>query len=479
MKNTLPDFKDLKILVVGDVMLDRYWYGPTYRISPEAPVPVVKVSSVKEFPGGAANVAINIATLGAKVYLIGLIGEDYEGQVLMESLANSNVYCHCVSIAERPTMIKLRVLSRNQQLIRIDFEEESKENIDHSLIENQIRQFLPQVSVMILSDYAKGALTSVQNIIGLARQKNVLTLVDPKGKDFSRYCGATLLTPTLHEFEEVVGQCSSENDIIKRGMALLKQYAISALLITRSEHGMTLLQPEKAPFYMPTQAQEVFDVTGAGDTVIAVIASSLAAGRTLEESCILANAAAGVVVGKIGTSTVSLKELKKAMVTRSETDCGVVHKAQLIVAVSKARQCGETIVMTNGVFDILHAGHISYLVSAKKLGDRLIVAVNSDASTSRLKGVSRPVNSLMNRMHVLSALAMVDWVVSFEEDTPQKIITDILPDILVKGGDYQHNIEDIAGSQEVLANGGDVRILHFQEGISTSNIIKKIISLSI
>ncbi|VFP80417.1 bifunctional D-glycero-beta-D-manno-heptose-7-phosphate kinase/D-glycero-beta-D-manno-heptose 1-phosphate adenylyltransferase HldE [Candidatus Erwinia haradaeae] len=478
MKNTLLDFNDSSILVVGDVMLDRYWYGSTYRISPEAPVPVVKVSNVKEFPGGAANVAMNIATLGAKSYLIGLIGEDDAAQVLMESLANRNVYCNLISHSNCSTMIKLRILSRNQQLIRIDFEEEFKE-IDHSLIDDRIKVCLPQVNVLVLSDYSKGALTNVKSIINLARQLNILILVDPKGKDFSRYYGATLLTPTLHEFEQVVGKCSNEGDIIKRGMTLLKQYSISALLITRSEHGMTLLQPEKSPCYMPTKAQEVFDVTGAGDTVIAVIASALSVGRTLEESCFLANEAAGVVVGKIGTSTVSPEELNRAMVNRSERSCRIVNEAQLITAVNQARQCGEKIVMTNGVFDILHAGHISYLVSAKKLGNRLIVAVNSDASTSRLKGISRPVNTLVNRMSVLSALEMVDWVVSFEEDTPRRIIKRILPDFLVKGGDYQHKLKDIAGSQEVLANGGDVRILNLKDGITTSNIIKKIISQSI
>ncbi|VFP86061.1 bifunctional D-glycero-beta-D-manno-heptose-7-phosphate kinase/D-glycero-beta-D-manno-heptose 1-phosphate adenylyltransferase HldE [Candidatus Erwinia haradaeae] len=478
MKNTLLDLNNSSILVVGDVMLDRYWYGSTYRISPEAPVPVVQVSNVKEFPGGAANVAMNIATLGAKSYLIGLIGEDHAAQVLIESLVNNNVYCNLIANANYPTMIKLRILSRNQQLIRIDFEEACKE-INDSLIHDRIKVLLPQVNVLVLSDYAKGALTNVKSIISLARQSNILILVDPKGKDFSCYYGATLLTPTLHEFEQVAGKCSSESDIIKRGMALLKQYSISALLITRSEHGMTLLQPEKSPCYMSTKAQEVFDVTGAGDTVIAVIASALSAGRTLEESCFLANEAAGVVVGKIGTSTVSPEELNRSIVNRSKKGCRVVNEAQLIIAVNQARQCGEKIVMTNGVFDILHAGHISYLVSAKKLGNRLIVAVNSDASTRRLKGASRPVNTLMNRMSVLSALEMVDWVVSFEEDTPRSIIKKILPDFLVKGGDYQHKLKDIAGSQEVLANGGDVRILNLKEGITTSNIIKKIISQSI
>jgi D-beta-D-heptose 7-phosphate kinase/D-beta-D-heptose 1-phosphate adenosyltransferase len=235
---------------------------------------------------------------------------------------------------------------------------------------------------------------------------------------------------------------------------------------------MTLLQPGKAPLHLPTQAQEVYDVTGAGDTVIGVLAAVLAAGDSLEEACFLANAAAGVVVGKLGTSTVSTVELENAIHARPETGFGVMTEAELKAAVALARQRGEKVVMTNGVFDILHAGHVSYLANARKLGDRLIVAVNSDASTKRLKGETRPVNPQENRMIVLGALEAVDWVVLFEEDTPQRLIAGVLPDLLVKGGDYKP--EDIAGSKEVWANGGDVRVLNFEDGISTSNIIKTI-----
>jgi D-beta-D-heptose 7-phosphate kinase/D-beta-D-heptose 1-phosphate adenosyltransferase len=232
------------------------------------------------------------------------------------------------------------------------------------------------------------------------------------------------------------------------------------------------LQPGVEPLHLPTQAQEVFDVTGAGDTVIGVLAASLAAGNSLEESCFLANAAAGVVVGKLGTSTVSPIELENAVRGRAETGFGVMTEAQLKHAVAQARQRGEKVVMTNGIFDILHAGHVSYLANARKLGDRLIVAVNSDASTKRLKGETRPVNALENRMIVLGALEAVDWVVPFEEDTPQRLIADILPDLLVKGGDYKP--EEIAGSAEVWANGGDVKVLNFEDGLSTTNIIKAI-----
>ncbi|ATZ12729.1 bifunctional D-glycero-beta-D-manno-heptose-7-phosphate kinase/D-glycero-beta-D-manno-heptose 1-phosphate adenylyltransferase HldE [Erwinia amylovora] len=473
MKITLPDFTRAGVLVVGDVMLDRYWHGPTNRISPEAPVPVVKVDSVEERPGGAANVAMNIASLGARSRLIGLTGVDDAARALGAALSGVNVQCDFVPVATHPTITKLRVLSRNQQLIRLDFEE-GFEGVDPAPMHELIQQSLPGIGALVLSDYAKGALASVETMIALARKAGVPVLVDPKGTDFSRYHGATLLTPNLSEFEAVVGKCKSEADIVKRGTALMQQHALSALLVTRSEHGMTLLQPGKEPFHMPTQAQEVFDVTGAGDTVIGVLAAALAAGNTLEESCYLANVAAGVVVGMLGTSTVSPVELENAIRARPESGFGVMNEAQLIAEVNKARQRGEKVVMTNGVFDILHAGHVSYLSNARKLGDRLIVAVNSDASTRRLKGETRPVNPLVNRMMVLGALEAVDWVIGFEEDTPQRVIAEILPDLLVKGGDYKP--EDIAGSKEVWQNGGDVRVLNFEDGISTSNIIKTILS---
>jgi len=471
MKVTLPTFGKATVLVVGDVMLDRYWYGPTSRISPEAPVPVVKVDTIEERPGGAANVAMNIAALGAASRLIGLTGADDAARVLSETLQKVNVDCDFVAVQSHPTITKLRVLSRNQQLIRLDFEE-GFEEIDPQAIHDRMRQSLTQAGALVLSDYAKGALNSVQTMIQLAREAKVPVLIDPKGTDFERYRGATLLTPNLSEFEAVVGKCKSVEEIVSRGMQLIADYELSALLVTRSENGMTLLQPGKAPLHLPTQAQEVYDVTGAGDTVIGVLAAVLAAGDSLEEACFLANAAAGVVVGKLGTSTVSTVELENAIHARPETGFGVMTEAELKAAVALARQRGEKVVMTNGVFDILHAGHVSYLANARKLGDRLIVAVNSDASTKRLKGETRPVNPQENRMIVLGALEAVDWVVLFEEDTPQRLIAGVLPDLLVKGGDYKP--EDIAGSKEVWANGGDVRVLNFEDGISTSNIIKTI-----
>ncbi|EPK6163647.1 bifunctional D-glycero-beta-D-manno-heptose-7-phosphate kinase/D-glycero-beta-D-manno-heptose 1-phosphate adenylyltransferase HldE [Providencia stuartii] len=475
MKVTLPDYKQAGVLVVGDVMLDRYWHGPASRISPEAPVPVVKVNMVEERPGGAANVAMNIASLGANSRLVGLTGIDDAAKALTESLNAVKVRCDFVAIPTHPTITKLRVLSRNQQLIRLDFEE-GFENIDVQPLLERIEQALPHIGALVLSDYAKGALSQVQKMIALANKAGVPVLIDPKGSDFERYRGATLLTPNMSEFEAIVGRCRDNQDVEDKGMNLLKSLDLTALLITRSEQGMSLIRRDEPPLHLPTEAQEVYDVTGAGDTVIGVLAASIASGRPLHEACALANAAAGVVVGKLGTSTVSPIELENAIRGRADNGFGVMDEKQLKQAVANARLRGERVVMTNGCFDILHAGHVSYLANARKLGDRLIVAVNSDASTRRLKGETRPVNPLEQRMIVLGALESVDWVVPFEEDTPQRLISEVLPDVLVKGGDYRP--EEIAGSEEVWAAGGEVKVLNFEDGISTTNIIKNIMKTS-
>ncbi|WP_372881729.1 bifunctional D-glycero-beta-D-manno-heptose-7-phosphate kinase/D-glycero-beta-D-manno-heptose 1-phosphate adenylyltransferase HldE [Psychromonas sp.] len=472
MKITLPEYGNAHILVVGDVMLDRYWHGPTSRISPEAPVPVVKVEHIEERPGGAANVALNVAALGAKVNLIGLVGADEAANILAKNLETVHVNNNFVTVPNFPTITKLRVLSRHQQLLRLDFEE-GFHGIDSSeILQKMDNSLRTQESVVIFSDYNKGSLTDVQAMIQLAKKYNSVVLVDPKGCDFEKYRGATLLTPNLAEFEAVVGKCHSEGELIERGLALIKQFDLKALLVTRSEHGMTLIREGQEPFHLPTQAQEVYDVTGAGDTVISVLASSLAAGSSFEHACTLANAAAGVVVGKIGTSTVNTIELANAVYSQQEIGFGVLSEEQLKLAVKLAQHRGEKVVMTNGCFDILHAGHVSYLNTAREQGDRLIVAVNSDQSVRSLKGSGRPVNPADRRMAVLAGLGAVDWVVEFTEETPQRLIAEILPDLLVKGGDYKP--EQIAGGAEVIANGGEVRVLQFEEGCSTSEIIKTI-----
>ncbi|MDG6236772.1 bifunctional D-glycero-beta-D-manno-heptose-7-phosphate kinase/D-glycero-beta-D-manno-heptose 1-phosphate adenylyltransferase HldE [Glaesserella parasuis] len=469
-----PQFNNAKVLVLGDVMLDRYWFGATNRISPEAPVPVVKVQEREDRAGGAANVAMNIANLNVPVTLHGLVGNDDAGRALDKLLSEHSIQNQCVAVDSHPTITKLRILSRHQQLLRLDFEE-GFHNLDCQALLAKLAAEITAYGALILSDYGKGTLDAVQQMIQIARQANVPVLIDPKGTDFERYRGATLLTPNMSEFEAVAGHCNDEGEIVAKGLKMIADFDLSALLITRSEKGMTLLRPNQDPFHLPTQAKEVYDVTGAGDTVISVLATAIADGRPLEEACYLANAAAGIVVGKLGTSTVSPSELEQAIHQRAETGFGVVSEDELKVIVKQSKTRGEKIVMTNGCFDILHPGHISYLENARKLGDRLIVAVNTDESVKRLKGESRPINDLNARMAVLAGLASVDWVVPFGEDTPQRLIGEILPDLLVKGGDYKP--EEIAGSQEVWANGGEVRVLNFENGCSTTNVIKKIQSL--
>lgn len=472
MKITLPEYENAQVLVVGDVMLDRYWHGSTCRISPEAPVPVVKVEDIEERPGGAANVALNIAALGGRATLIGLVGDDEPARALANGLKSVHVTTDFVTVIGFPTITKLRVLSRHQQLLRLDFEQ-GFHNVDSSPILQKMQAALTAKSpVVILSDYNKGSLADVQAMIQLARKAGAKVLIDPKGADFEKYRGATLLTPNLSEFEAVVGHCESDLELAERALGLIKQYDLEAILVTRSENGMTLIREGQSPFHLPTKAQEVYDVTGAGDTVISVLASSLAAGSSFEHACTLANAAAGVVVGKIGTSTVNTIELANAVYSQQEIGFGILSQEQLKIAVKLAQHRGEKVVMTNGCFDILHAGHVSYLNTAREQGQRLIVAVNSDQSVRDLKGEGRPVNPVERRMAVLAGLGAVDWVVEFNEETPQRLIAEILPDLLVKGGDYKP--EEIAGGTEVIANGGEVRVLQFKEGCSTTEIIKAI-----
>ena len=471
MEITLPDFGKAKILVVGDVMLDRYWSGDSSRISPEAPVPIVKVGQVEDRPGGAANVALNIAALGAQAKLLGITGNDEAAQALCGKMAAVNIDCDFLQLDDYPTITKLRVLSRGQQVIRLDFEEVIAA-VDTQPLVVKMQANLADYSVLIISDYNKGALVEVQQMIQAAKQLGVTVLVDPKGSDFAKYHGASLLTPNLSEFEAVVGLCSTEQELVEKGRRLLAEHDFGALLVTRSEKGMTLIRADQEEFHLPALAREVYDVTGAGDTVISVLATAFSAGSSLEQACALANAAASVVVAKIGTSTVSPIELANAVYGSHESGFGVLSEDQLKIAVQSAKLRGEKIVMTNGCFDIIHAGHVSYLNSARKLGQRLIVAVNSDASVRGLKGPARPINQCDRRMTVLAALGAVDWVVEFTEETPERLISELLPDVLVKGGDY--SVEQIAGHKQVLANGGSVDILQFEDGCSTTAIINAI-----
>ncbi len=472
MNIEIPEFKQSKVLVLGDVMLDRYWHGNTSRISPEAPVPVVHVADAEERAGGAGNVAINIASLGAGIILQGYIGKDEAGTVLQTLLQSKNVDCQLISLSNNPTVTKLRVISRQQQLIRLDFED-GFVNSQDSELEKQFSDSLNNVGAVVLSDYGKGTLNNIQSYISLARQKSIPVLIDPKGTDFSDYRGATLITPNLSEFEAVVGTCHNEHDIVAKADKLIQDLNLDALLVTRSEQGMSLMQKGKPAFHLPTRAQEVFDVTGAGDTVISILAASLAAGQSLEQAMALSNLGAGVVVSKLGTATVTVPELMQAKHNIEGFARGVVSPDTLEDLLINAKQLDEKIIFTNGCFDILHPGHVTYLQQARLLGDRLIVAVNDDDSVKRLKGDDRPINNVQRRMSVLAALECVDWVIPFSEDTPVEVIKKIKPSVIVKGGDYTP--EQVVGADIVKQYGGEVKILNFVEGHSTTDIINRIL----
>ncbi|MFM1897598.1 MAG: bifunctional D-glycero-beta-D-manno-heptose-7-phosphate kinase/D-glycero-beta-D-manno-heptose [Pseudomonadota bacterium] len=471
MTTQLPQFQQARVLVVGDVMLDRYWHGKATRVSPEAPVPVVKVGNVEERPGGAGNVALNVAALGSAATLVGIVGQDDNARQLQSRLAAAGVYCDFLVAADKPTITKLRVISQHQQLIRLDFEQEFAVE-DGTGMDQRVAALLAEAQVLVLSDYGKGALRQVSTLIALARERNIPVIVDPKGSDFKRYAGATVITPNLHEFETIVGPCASEQELVEKGLALLETLQLQALLITRGENGMTLLQPGVPELHLPARAQEVFDVTGAGDTVVSVLAAALAAGDSLPDATALANLAAGLVVGKLGTAAISAPELRRAMLREQGSGRGVMSAEQLLIAVQDARAHGERIVFTNGCFDIIHAGHVGYLADARKLGERLIVAVNDDDSVRRLKGSGRPINPVERRMAVLAGLEAVDWVVSFAEDTPESLLQLLQPDILVKGGDYR--IDQVVGAPIVAAYGGEVRVLAFLDNCSTSAIVEKL-----
>lgn len=476
MSYQIPDFDKARVVVVGDVMLDRYWHGSTDRISPEAPVPVVNIQDLSEQPGGAANVAVNLRTLGCDVRLFGMIGNDDAGAILNKQLAEHNIAAFLQPVTGMQSVTKLRVIGRNQQLIRLDFEQ-GFHQVDTSELQEKVKTHLGEADVLVISDYNKGIVSSIPHLISLARAANVPVLVDPKNADFSVYRGATILTPNLKEFEAVVGPCRDQDDIVIKGMQVLHDFNLEALLITRSEKGMTLLQKNCEAVHVGAIAQEVFDVTGAGDTVISMFAAALAAKVSLETAVILSNTAAGIAVSKLGAATVTVPELRRALRRRYESDLGVLTHSECLLAIADAKAHGESIVMTNGCFDILHAGHVSYLERAKALGKRLLVAVNDDSSVSRLKGSGRPIVPLAQRMQVLAGLQSVDWVVSFSEDTPERIIKEVSPNILVKAADY--TVDQIVGAPYVLSKGGRVETIEFLDGISTTNIVSRIQDLGV
>lgn len=467
-------FRRSRVLLIGDVMLDRYWSGGTDRISPEAPVPVVGLKEFRDLPGGAANVALNVASLGTPCTLLGLTGGDDAGARLRAALDATSIDGRLVTTAGSPTITKLRVLSRNQHLMRLDIEDGFADS-DHAALVDAYRQALGECDLVVLSDYAKGTLGPVTaELIAAAKEAGRPVLVDPKGADFARYRGADLITPNRGEFERVVGPCADDEVLEARARDLIGELDLGAILVTRSEEGMSLVPRDGDAVHLPAHRREVYDVTGAGDTVIGVMAAAIAAGFPAVDALVLANHAAAIVVGHLGAAQVTLDELHDAITGegRSADPGGVVAPDELVARLEAARRRGESIVFTNGCFDLLHVGHVRGLRAMRALGDRLVVGVNDDDSVRRLKGDTRPLVPLAERMELLAALDCVDYVVAFGEDTPAGLIERVQPDVLAKGGDYAP--QDIVGHDTVTARGGRVVAIDYVDGRSTTELIGRI-----
>ena len=468
MLSSIPSFVGNTILIVGDVMLDRYWLGETERLSPEAPVPIVSVTATDHRPGGAGNVACNLATLGVNTILLGVTGDDEAAEILNQQFEHIGITADLLRIATLSTIIKLRVVSHHQQLVRLDFEA-SLTGYDEQQLLARYQQYLPRAQLVILSDYHKGTILHPELFIQLAKAQHIPVVIDPKGHDFNCYGHATIVTPNHKEFEAVVGSCHTDEVMITKAQQLRSVCSWDAVLITRSDKGMHLIQ-EHSSTHFPAHAHEVFDVTGAGDTVVAALAASVVAGLPLASATALANLAASIVVSKFGAATVTPLELQAALLSQHLATTSLVDEKKLSTIIKQAKQQNKRIIFTNGCFDIVHAGHVNYLQAAKQLGDVLIVAINTDESVRRLKGATRPINPLAQRALVLASLSVVDWVIPFVEDTPEQLLNLLQPDILVKGGDY--TIEQVVGAEIVLAYGGKVQVIPSAVNTSSTAILK-------
>jgi D-beta-D-heptose 7-phosphate kinase / D-beta-D-heptose 1-phosphate adenosyltransferase len=475
------DWDNKHILVVGDVMLDKYIHGSVDRISPEAPVPIVHATLRSQQPGGAANVAMNLAGLGAQATVIGFTGDDEDGASLTRLLNTGGVNADLIAVAGMPTTSKLRILGGSQQMVRLDIETKAARPPEaYAALLERVRNLIPEIDGVILSDYAKGALTAevCQEIIRNAREAGVPVLVDPKGRDFLRYRGATTISPNLKELALAAGESGTATDIdletvLSVGQAMIGELDLDYLTVTLGEKGIAVLGP-RSRFHAPAIAKQVFDVSGAGDTVIATLALAAASRVTIEDAARVANAAAGVVVSKFGTVPIARHELIAALTEFSgtETPEKTLDLARMVVRASEWRASGHTIVFTNGCFDILHVGHITLLEDCRRFGSKVVVGINSDASVSSLKGPTRPVVAERERARILAALSATDAVVVFDDPTPIKLITALRPDVLVKGGNYI--ADTVVGAPEVRSWGGRVVIVPTVEGFSTTNIVRKL-----
>ena len=483
MRETIQAFLDrkkpLKILVVGDLILDEYIWGSVTRISPEAPVPVLESKAENLALGGAANVANNLVALGCEVYLAGGIGQDEKGNRLLDLIRQRGIHTEGVRrFVHRPTTSKIRIIAHNQQMLRIDKEDNRPitEATEKKLVQ-YINKALPEMDGVICSDYQKGILTEkiINTIMHRAKNSRKQVVVDPKGTDYTRYHGATVITPNEGEVMRVAPiKIASREDLDRAAEYLLNLTRSDSILITRGKEGMVLYRKNQPPYEIPALAREVFDVTGAGDTAISIFGMALFGGLGMEEAAWLSNNAAGIVVGKVGTAVVTREELQRHLQDQ------MFHSANALLPLdeirkltSLAKSCGKTVVFTNGCFDLIHGGHIEFLQKARALGDLLVIGLNSDASVTRIKGPGRPIKSAQERAGILAALKYVDYITLFDEDTPENLIRELRPDILVKGDDYK--IDEVVGREIVEGYGAKVVLIPIVKGHSTTGTVEKIL----
>jgi len=478
-KNFLNSDHRPRLLVIGDLILDEYIWGAVSRISPEAPVPILETKSENLTLGGAANVANNLVALGCEVHLVGAIGQDEKGDKLLTLIEEKGISSKGIfRFVHRPTTSKIRVVAHNQQVLRIDKEDNRPitEETENRIIK-YINKALPDMDIVICSDYRKGILTEkvFSAVSHRAKNSKKRVIVDPKSSDFELYKGATVITPNQFEVEKAVPiKIQDKIDLDRAAEYLLNLTHAEVLLITRGKDGMTLYPNKAKPVDIPTQAKEVFDVTGAGDTVVSVLAMALAVGFNPEDSAWLSNMAASIVVGKVGTAVVTLNEineyLQEEMLRTAHT---VLKLEELKKIVSLAKGTGKTVVFTNGCFDLIHGGHIEFLQKAREKGDLLVVGLNSDRSVKSIKGEGRPIKSEKERANIISALRYVDYITIFDESTPADLIREVRPDILVKGDDYA--IDEVVGREIVEGYGAKVELIPVVQGLSTTNIVEKIL----
>ncbi|MFT5180502.1 MAG: D-beta-D-heptose 7-phosphate kinase/D-beta-D-heptose 1-phosphate adenosyltransferase [Alphaproteobacteria bacterium] len=475
----LPKLNNVTVVCIGDVMLDQYVYGDVDRVSPEAPIPVLNVSRRAHAIGGAGNVVCNIAALGGGAHLVAVIGDDPAGRQVRDLLAGVGGTVHRLLVAsDRPTTVKTRFIAGSQQLLRVD--DETVGNLAKELLETVVEGATsvlaaPGPGAVILSDYGKGVLPDgvIQRLIAASQAAGVPVIVDPKGADYAKYSGADVLTPNRKELSEATRlPTHSSDEIVAAAERLIEICGVRHVLVTRGAEGMSLVSADGAPLHLPALAREIFDVSGAGDTVVAVLATGLAAGMTIAEAAQLANVAAGLVVAKVGTAVVRNAELADAVDVAATISKSIVDEKQLAEQVAQWRSRGLSIGFTNGCFDLVHPGHISLLEQADAQCDRLIIGLNSDASVARLKGAGRPVQNAAARGRVLASVAAVDAVVVFEDDTPVELIRKIRPDVLVKGADY--TLDEVVGGEFVRSYGGRVVLADLVDGFSTTETIARL-----